>query len=180
MSAKLTGGANAGLRTGAHIDLQLSVERADREVAGDLSFTLLTGALRLDVPTLSDQQLILRGRAQIPGSGGAPPQRWRALGGWGSLPTLRSVERAGDRMWWVAVTYHVLLVRQVDVFGRLSGWLEYAAGDAWIDAGDPQLPVVHNLGAGLTLGPLAAGLYSDPGRDFATVVVLGIEARPRR
>ncbi len=83
-------------------------------------------------------------------------------------------------MWWVAVTYHVLLVRQVDVFGRLSGWLEYAAGDAWIDAGDPQLPVVHNLGAGLTLGPLAAGLYSDPGRDFATVVVLGIEARPRR
>ncbi len=180
VSVKLAAGARAGLRSATYLDLRLGLERADRDVAGDLSFTLLTGELRLDVATLGDQRLTVRGQAQLPGSAGAPPQRWRALGGWGSLPTLRPVEGAGDRMWWAAATYRVPLARQVDVLGRLSGWLEYAAGNAWIDSAEPRPPVVHNLGAGLTLGPLAAGVYSDPGRDFHTVMVLGIEPRPRR
>ncbi len=122
---------------------------------------------------LDNHRLVVRARAQTTGSAGAPAQRWAALGGWGSLATLRPVERAGDRMWWTAVSYHLPLVRRIDLLGSLEGWVEYAVGNAWVVSAGARPSAVHNLGVGVALGPLAGGVFADPDRDFDAVILLG-------
>jgi hypothetical protein len=175
-SVGLTGGLSSWIGNSARLDVEVSVEHADRDVAGDLSFTLFGGALSLEIPTWAGQQLVLEGRSQVPNDAGTPAQRWRALGGWGSLPTLRPVERAGDRMWWGAASYRIPLRREASYLTRVLLWVQYAAGNAWVE-GQDRLPTIHNLAVGTTLGPLAAAVYTDPGSDFKTVFALGIDSR---
>jgi hypothetical protein len=155
------------------LEIEMSVEHADQEVAGDLSFTLFGAAARADLRVGSEATLVLEARGQAPTSSGAPAQRWRALGGWGTVPTLLPVGRQGDRMWWGAATYRLPLAR-VGARWRLVPWLQYAAGNAWVDEGQ-RPPAVHNLAAGLSLGPLALGIFSDPSDDFRTVLSLGFD-----
>jgi hypothetical protein len=156
------------------LDVEASLDYADGEVAGDLSFTVLGASFLAEINTTGSQKLVLEGRGQAPLSTNAPPQRWHALGGWGSLPTLRPVAIAGDRMWWAAATYRVPFRIREGVGGRLVPWLQYAAGNAWSD--DAARPsATHNLGVGLSVGPLAAAVYTAPGDDFHTVFVLGID-----
>jgi hypothetical protein len=158
------------------LDAEISIEVAEQDVAGDLSFALLGGALRAEIGTTGDQTLLLEGRGQYPLSDDAPPQRWRALGAWGSLPTLVPTGRAGDRMWWVGATYRVPLGTDIGRLGRLAPWLQYAAGNAWSDLA-PRPAAVHDIGLGLSLGPLAAAVYTSPSDDFKTVLTIGFEAR---
>jgi hypothetical protein len=158
------------------LDFSLSLEVAERDVAGDLSFTVLAATARGVVGTVGDQSLILQGFGQIPGSAGAPPQRWRALGGWGTLPTLVPGERWGDSSWWLAATYRVPLPWGLGVLGRVVPWMEYAAGNAWVDD-DERPTAVHNLGLGVSLGRLGAALFADPGDDFETFLALGFAPR---
>jgi hypothetical protein len=171
-------GVHLGLETwpsvGTSIEVELDFERADADVAGDLTFSVYGAAARLAFPTAGRQSLVLEGRGQLPSSAGAPAQRWRALGGWGSLPTLRPTERAGDVMWWGAATYRIPVRAEASLLTRLDIWAQYATGNAWID-GESRLPTVHDLGLGLALGPLAAGVYSDAANDWKTVFALGID-----
>ncbi len=175
-SVKIAVGLSTWIGGSTPLEIGLEVERADADVAGDLSFTIFGGHLSAEIPTTGRQELILEGRAQAPSSSGAPPQRWRALGGWGSLPTLRPVEREGDRMWWGAATYRVPLRPRASLLSRVVLWLQYAAGNAWIEGVERQ-PTVHSLAIGATFGPLAAGIYTDLGDDFKTVLALGIDTR---
>ncbi len=156
------------------LDVELSIEHADAEVAGDLSFTVFGAALLAEVSAWGRSALVLEGRGQLPTSSGAPAQRWRALGGWGTLPTLRPVEREGDNMWWAAASLSVPLGRRVGTRWELVPWLQYAAGNAWVEgAGRPS--TVHNLGAGISLGPVAAAVYTAPSDDFKTVLAIGFD-----
>lgn len=161
-------------RSPAPLDVELSIEHADADVAGDLSFTVFGAALLAEVSTWGRSALVLEGRGQVPTSSGAPAQRWRALGGWGTLPSLRPVERQGDNMWWAAATLRVPLDRRVGARWELVPWLQYAAGNAWVE-GAERPSTVHNLGAGISLGPLAAAVYTAPSDDFKTVFAIGID-----
>ncbi len=178
MSGRGVLGGRLWLSQRSALEFEIGAERADRDAAGDLSFTVVKAAARLQTSPLRDHRLLLRARGQTTGSAGAPPQRWMALGGWGSLPTLRPVERTGDRMWWTAVSYHLPLVRSSGL-GRVEGWVQYAVGNAWAaaDAGRPS--AIHNLGAGLALRGLIGGVFADPERDFETVIILGFGGGPR-
>lgn len=156
------------------LDLELSIEHADADVAGDLSFTVFGASLLAELSTWGRGSLVLEGRAQVPTSSGAPAQRWRALGGWGTLPTLKPVARLGDNMWWAAATLRVPLDRRVGTRWELVPWLQYAAGNAWVEGGG-RPATVHNLGVGMTLGPLAAAVYTAPSDDFKTVLAIGFD-----
>jgi hypothetical protein len=175
-SVTLAGGFKSWIGGSVPLELELSVEHADRDVTGDLSFTIFGGALSLEIPTMAGQELVLEGRGQVPRHTGTPAQRWRALGGWGSLPTLRPVEQAGDVMWWGAASYRLSVRRNASFLTRIVLWLQYAAGNAWVE-GAERPPAVHNLALGATFGPLAAAVYTDPSADFKTVLALGIDAR---
>jgi hypothetical protein len=175
-SVTLAGGFKSWIGGSIPLELELSVEHADKDVTGDLSFTVFGGAMSMEIPTMAGQQLVLEGRGQVPRHAGTPPQRWRALGGWGSLPTLRPVEQVGDVMWWGAASYRVSVRRNASLLTRVVLWLQYAAGHAWVD-GSARPPTVHNLALGATFGPLAAAVYSDPSADFKTVLALGIDTR---
>lgn len=157
------------------LELGLDFEAADRAAAGDLTFGLLEGAARARFETLGGQYVLIAARGQFPTSSSAPRQRWRGLGGWGTLPTLRPVERVGDRLWWVEATYRVPLSRRLGFLGELVPWARYASGNAWTDE-DDRPDVVHNVGLGLMLGRLSLAVYSDPGADFKTVAAVGFEA----
>ncbi len=173
-SLKLVSVAEFLERSPAPLDIELSIEHADADVAGDLSFTVFGAALLAEVPAWGRSALVIEGRGQVPTSSGAPAQRWRALGGWGTLPSLRPVERQGDNMWWAAATLRVPLDRRVGARWELVPWLQYAAGNAWVE-GAERLSTVHNLGAGISLGPLAAAVYTAPSDDFKTVFAIGID-----
>ncbi len=174
--ARLGLGLETWISGSTPLEIGLDVERADASIAGDLTFTVLGGRFATDIPTTGRQTLNLEGRGQVPGSSGAPAQRWRALGGWGSLPTLRPTEQAGDWMWWWAATYRFPLRPGSTLLTRVVLWLQYAAGNAWAEGGT-RPPAAHNLGFGATFGPLAAGVYTDPNNDFKTVFALGIDTR---
>jgi hypothetical protein len=160
----------------AQLDMELDFEIADEDVAGDLSFTLLGGAVRADLATLGDQTLLLEGRGQVPVSDDAPTQRWRALGAWGTLPTLIPTGRVGDRMWWVGATYNVPVGPTIGRLGRIVSWVQYAAGNAWSDIG-PRPSTVHDIGLGVTFAGLSVAVYTAPSDDFHTVLSVGFRAR---
>jgi hypothetical protein len=173
-SLKLLSVAEFLERSPAPLDIELSVEHADADVAGDLSFTVFGAALLAEVSAWGRSALVIEGRGQVPTSSGAPAQRWRALGGWGTLPSLKPLERQGDNMWWAAATLRVPLDRRVGARWELVPWLQYAAGNAWVEgAGRPS--TVHNLGAGISLGPVAAAVYTAPSDDFKTVFAIGFD-----
>ena len=68
-------------------------------------------------------------------------------------------------MWWAAATYRVPFRIREGVGGRLVPWLQYAAGNAWSD--DAARPsATHNLGVGLSVGPLAAMTPLRPGMQI--------------
>jgi len=161
----------------APLEVELSIEHADADLAGDLSFTVFGGAVLTELPTWRRGSLVLEGRGQVPTSSGAPEQRWRGLGGWGTLPTLRPGERQGDRMWWTAATLRAPLGRRVGIRWELVPWLQYAVGNAWVE-GAARPSTVHNLGVGISMGPLAAALYTAPNDDFRTALAIGFDRLP--
>jgi hypothetical protein len=79
-------------------------------------------------------------------------------------------------MWWAGLTYRIPLGRSTAGFDRFAIWLQYAAGNAWPD-GEDRPETTHNLGLGVSLGPLSVGAYADPGDDFETVLAVGFSGR---
>jgi hypothetical protein len=173
VSVRLQASLRAWIDQRTSLQLGASVERADADAAGDATFTLLQAGFSAEVPTLGSQGLVLEGVGQLPGSEGAPSQRWRSIGGWGSLPTLTPVARAGDHMWWTGLTYRIPLSRSTTGFDRVAAWLQYAAGNAWPDGGE-RPATIHNLALGVSLGPFSVGAYTNPGDDFETVLGVGL------
>jgi hypothetical protein len=176
VSARISAGLEVWPGDETSFRLDVDLERADADVAGDLTYTVVGGSLGADIPTLGSHRLVLRARGQLPGSEGAPGQRWRALGGWGTLPTLRPVERLGDTLWWAGATYRWPIRPQAGLLTRVDLWAHYSAGNAWVD-GEARPPTVHNVGLGASVGPLAGGVFTDPGNDFKAVFALGIDTR---
>ncbi len=174
-SLKLAGGVAKESPGGSALSAEVELEIADEELAGDLTFAVLGGGLRLRLPTIGRQVLVIEGKGQASLSDDAPPQRWRSLGAWGSLPTLVPTGQAGDRMWWTALTYQVPVTGGL---GRVRSpflWVQYAAGNAW--TAGPRPSTIHDLGLGLTFGPLALAVYTAPSDDFKTVLTLGVDPR---
>lgn len=174
-SLRLSGAVETAELGDAGLRLDAEVELADASLAGDLTFALAGGGARLRIPTRAGQTLMVEGRVQFPLSDEAPPQRWRGLGGWGSLPTLVPTGQAGDHLWWAATTYRIPLTRRLRRVGAPLLWVQYAGGNAWTATARPR--TVHDIGLGVTLGPLALAVYTAPGDDFKTVLILGLDTR---
>lgn len=161
--------------TRTRLEVVLGLDLADRDVAGDFTYSLLELAARLHLPTLARQALVVRVRGQaVLSDDPAPRQRWRGLGGLYTLPTLDRLGRFGDRMGWLEATYFLPPPLAVPVAGPLRPWVRYAVGNAWVTGSD-RPSTIHNPGLGVTLGYLSLGLYTDPDDDFATVVMLGLQ-----
>jgi hypothetical protein len=157
-------------------NLEAGLEAADAELVGDFTYRLLGGRARLEIPTFGAQSLVLDARAQGPLGSSAPRQRWRALGGLGSLPTIDRLGRFGDNMWWVRTSYYLPTSVRLGLLGRVVPWARYVAGDAWRE-GTARPGTVHNMGLGVTVGFFGLGLYADPEDDFDGVIVFELRGR---
>ena len=172
-SLRLEAALEAWPRPLSLLEARVNFEAADADIAGDFSFTLFSGSLRADLPTFGAHKLELRAEGHTQGGSDSREQRWRAIGGWRTLPTLQRLERRGDRLWWVEAIYTVPTRRRLGLLGALLPWVSYGAGNAW-EAGTPRPGVSHNLGAGLNFGLVGVGVYTDPSDDFETVVAIGV------
>lgn len=176
VSVRLESGLEAFVGEPLGVGVHIALEGASDRV-GDFGFSLLSGSLKARIPGPGESFVSLRARGQGPLGPEAPRQRWRALGGWGTLPTAMRLARLGDRMWWVDARYLVPTPIALGYLGRLTPWVAYAAGNAW--SGDGAHPsTINNLGIGVTFGYVELGLYTDPGADFDGALLLGVGAAP--
>ena len=158
----------------SRLALSLGFEASDRSYS-DFTYYFLSGDLELQIPVTGSQNLELYAKGRLPTTD-VPQQRWLALGGWRTLPTLRRLERRGDHFWWIGAEYLFGTGRRLGPLGELLPYVSYASGNAW-ERGTARPPTVHNLGLGINFGVIGLGVYTDPGDDFDTVVAIGIARR---
>jgi hypothetical protein len=126
------------------------VEAADSSVAGD--FTYLFGEFQAAfagpaaIGHSFEAFLLLRGDL----SGTLPRQRWSAVGGLASLPTLPTLAERGSRLAYGEVTYLIPIERfRVGLLGPPRILLRAASGAAWNPGNAASFET--NLVAGLRL-----------------------------
>jgi hypothetical protein len=139
---------------------EVRAEAADSTAAGDFSFLLGEARIAWRRPGLPGHRFELFGIARYDLAGSLPRQRWSALGGEGTLPTLRVLERRGPRMFFLSSTYLVPVEPlRVPVFGSPRVFLRNSVGAAWRNGG--TLRVEDNVSAGVRVLFLEAGLAVD-------------------
>lgn len=153
-------GATVGFRrrqADRRLRAELRLEGADSTAAGDFSFLLGQGRLSWRRPGLADgHRLHLFGITRFDLAGTLPQQRRSSLGGDPTLPTLGTLERRGERLFFVRSTYLVPVEPlRVPVMGTPQIFVRNSAGAAWNDG--ETLRVEDNVGAGVRFLFLEAG-----------------------
>ncbi len=135
-------------------------EVADAEVAGDLTYARAGAEALWEGATFRDHILRVRARGGGPLGGEVPRQRWIALGGYRTLPTLRVLELRGDTYLFVQSTYFVpaFSAGLLDVVG----WVQHGLGSAWTGR---QPSLEQTVGVGFDVGPFSVWLFADPSAD---------------
>jgi hypothetical protein len=172
LTAKL--GARFRRRTAAtSMIASASVEVADDAVGGD--FTYAIGELTADWvgPGLAAHEveafLLVRGDL----SGSPPRQRWAAVGGRATLPTVPLLAERGSRLVFGQFAYLVPIERlRVGVLGAPRWFLRIAAGAGWNDGAEAGFET--NLISGLRLSVFELAVAVDPGESDLDAVVYGI------
>ena len=154
-----------------------SVEIADSTVGGDFSYVM--GELRADWegPGLAAHELeaFLMIRGDL--SGMPPRQRWTAVGGRATLPTVPLLSERGSRLVFGQLTYLVPLESlRVGVLGAPRWFLRAAAGAGWSDGA--QAGFETNLVTGIRLSILEVAIAVDPSESDLDAVVYGIMRFP--
>lgn len=138
-------------RDGDHrLATEARLEVADADVAGDFTFTLGEARVAWQRPMpaghLVELFTIVRGDL----AGSPPRQRWSALGGGTTLPTLGDLELRGPRMGFLQATYLVPLPPlALAPLGTPSVFARGAVGSVW-GAGDDAV-FRENVSLGLRL-----------------------------
>lgn len=143
------------------IETGAGLEAADSAVAGDFSF--LVGEARLAGRTegIPGVQLDFYALARGDLAGTAPPQRWSAIGGSGTLPTRPTLEARGARLLFGQVTLTVpISVVSVPVLGSPGVFVRDAIGSAWGKGESPRFR--DNVTVGVRAFLFEAGLALDP------------------
>jgi hypothetical protein len=108
------------------------------------------------------------------GSERAPRQRWSAVGGSTTLPTLDFDAFRGDHLLFVQSSYDIPLPRlAIPFLGVPDLGIRHAIGSAWRTDG-PSPRWTQNLGAGLVFRVGYVFVYVDPADTGRTVVSYGI------
>ncbi|MFW6191955.1 MAG: hypothetical protein ACOC83_00600 [Gemmatimonadota bacterium] len=149
-------------RDGDHrLSTEASLEVADADVAGDFTYTLgeASAAWQRPMPAGHLVELFTIVRGDLAGS--PPRQRWSALGGGATLPTLADLELRGPRMGFLQATYLVPIEPlSLAPIGTPSVFARGAVGTVW-GAGDEA--VFHeNVSLGIRLFFLETALALEP------------------
>lgn len=160
-------------RAGSRLTAGVRAEVADSTVAGDFSFVLGEARLAWRRPAFQGHFLELYAIARGDLAGSLPRQRWSAIGGSGTLPTLAVLERRGGRMFFTSATYVVPVEPlRVPVLGPPELFLRNAVGAAWTEGG--TLRVEDNVVLGARFLALEAGVAVNPTEaDLEAEVVVG-------
>lgn len=149
-------------RDGDHrVSTEARLEVADADVAGDFTYTLgeARAAWQRPMPGghLVELYTIVRGDL----AGSPPRQRWSALGGGATLPTLADLELRGPRMGFLQATYLVpLQALALSPLGTPSVFGRGAVGTVW-GAGDDAV-LRENVSLGIRLFFLETALVLEP------------------
>jgi hypothetical protein len=148
-----------GSRTAASVTL----EGASADVAGDFSFLHAEGqfGLRRTFARRHGLELFAIGRGDL--AGRLPSQRWSAIGGIGTLPTLPILSRRGPRLLFAEATY-AFSVFGAGGFGSADLLLRGSLGSAWSEGATPRFEENVSLAArvlgvelGVAFGPSTIG-----------------------
>lgn len=147
-----------------------SVEFADSSVAGD--FTYVIGEIRgnWEGPGFGghglEASLFLKGDL----SGSSPRQRWTAVGGLATLPTIPLLSERGSRLAFGRVTYLIPLeIFRVGMLGVPQMFFRAATGAGWGEGDKPMFET--NLISGIRLSFFELAVAVDPsGSDLDAVV----------
>jgi hypothetical protein len=143
------------------LDATVSAEVADSSVAGDFSYLL--GQARVSGRTSAIPGVRLEFFAIARGdlSGSLPGQRWSALGGTNTLPTLPVLPLRGPRLLFGQATLAVPLgLVSVPAVGGPELFVRDAIGSAWGKGTSPHF--TDNVIGGVRLFLVEAGLAIDP------------------
>jgi hypothetical protein len=109
------------------------------------------------------------------GSSNVPRQRWSAVGGAATLPTLEYDTRRGDHLLFIQSAYDIPVPRlTVPFLGVPSLGFRHAIGSAWQSEGaSPRW--AQNIGAGVEFSFLYLFVYLDPSEGHRTVLSYGVQ-----
>lgn len=139
------------------------VEAGGKAVDGDFSFAMFALYGNTAVPAIANHTLFVKWMFQAPlGTDSLPRQRWRLLGGSGTLYTFDVGEFLGDRVVFTTTEYIIPAPSRlrIPVLGVPSLDLLYAAGMAWPQGGDSKLE--QNIGIGVRFPLVFARLITNP------------------
>jgi hypothetical protein len=143
------------------LDASVSAEAADSSVAGDFSYLLGEARVSGRTSAIPGVRLEFFGIARGDLSGSLPGQRWSALGGTRTLPTLPVLPLRGPRLLFGQATLAVPLgLVSVPVVGGPELFLRDAIGSAWGEGTSPHF--TDNVIGGVRIFFVEAGLAIDP------------------
>lgn len=151
-------------------------EVADRDAAGDFSYSRAGGELWWESATIATQSLRIRARGGARLGGTVPSQRWISLGGYGTLPTLEGLSLTGHTHLFIESSYFVPIFGTG--LGGVVAWVRHAVGSAWVGA---RPPLDQNILLGVDIGPFALWLAADPSSEGPDLTPgFGLRQRFRR
>ena len=156
---------------------ELSLEAADSTVAGDFSFLLGAASLAWEGDAFRDHAFELYGIARGDLGGTLPRQRWSAIGGRGTLPSVPVLALRGPRLVYGEATYLIPVTPlDLSLVGPPWAFLRGTVGSAWGEGIDADFTGNLILGVRWWAGELY--LAADPG-DFEPRLYLDFVIRRR-
>lgn len=145
-------------------ELNGDIEVGGKTLDGDFSFAMFAFYGTTAVPAIANHTLAVKWMFQgpLPGTDSLPRQRWRLLGGSGTLPTFDIGEFFGDRVVFTRTEYSIPAPPRlrIPVLGIPSLDLLYSVGKAWPEGGDSDLE--QNIGLRLRFPLVYARVVTDP------------------
>ena len=167
-------GAETRRRTGnSSLYASTTIELADSSVAGDFTYVIGEVQAAWEGRGLMNHELemsvFLRGDV----SGTSPRQRWTAVGGLATLPTIRVLSERGSRLAFGQVTYLVPLERfRLSMLGAPRWFVRAATGTAWGEGSEPVFET--NLISGIRLSFFELAVAVNPAEGDLDPVVYGV------
>lgn len=159
-------------------ELNGDIELGGKALDGDFSFAMFALYGATAVPALANHTLVFKWMFQgpIPGTDSLPRQRWRLLGGSGTLPTFEIGEFFGDRVVFTRTEYRIPAPQRlrIPVLGVPALDLVYSVGKAWPEGGDASLE--QNIGLRLRFPFIYARIVTDPSDAGDIEFAIGVEA----
>lgn len=150
-----------------------SVEIADSAIAGDFSFVLGAAQLTWKGRGFMSHALEASVFAQGDLSGALPGQRWTAVGGRATLPTIPILSERGSRLVYVQATYLVPLESmRVGMLGAPHWFARVAGGSGWVEGESASFR--SNLVSGFRLSVFEVAVALDPDSSTSDAAVYAI------